>query len=286
MQPIQEGRSVRVGLNFVGRGTRRLAGVPSGVLLRSTDGAQTFAETDFPLIAGDAGLLDRAPYVSAVDPTNPDRVYVRVDNIDGSRILVSDDGLATTRQVWQAQGDILGFAVSPDGTTVYAGGPTDGLHVATSAALSFTSQAWPGQVQCLAFQGTRLLACSDEVSGFAIGASTDDGKTWTPMLHLSCVQGPLTCDPTSAVTTQCVPLWAAQQEQLGGACVLDAGTDAGSPAGGDDGGGAVTPPTSKPPAKGGCSCTAPALDGGGAALGAGAAIAALLALGSRRRRAR
>jgi len=38
----------------------KIAGVANGVLLRSTDGAQTFTETDFPLISGDAGLVDRA----------------------------------------------------------------------------------------------------------------------------------------------------------------------------------------------------------------------------------
>ncbi len=109
-------------------GTRQIDGVANGVLLRSTDGAQTFAETDFPLISGDAGLLDREPYIAAVDPTNPNRVYVRVENVDGTRLLVSDDGLATTRQAWQAKGPLLGFALSADGTKVYVGGPNDGLY--------------------------------------------------------------------------------------------------------------------------------------------------------------
>jgi hypothetical protein len=59
--------------------------------------------------------------------------------------------------------------------------------------LDFTTQTWPGAVQCLAFQGSRLLACSDEVSGFVVGASTDDGASFTPLLRLSCVRGPLAC---------------------------------------------------------------------------------------------
>jgi MYXO-CTERM domain-containing protein len=266
-------------------GTRRLAGVANGVLLRSTDGAATFQESDFPLVTGDAGLVDRAPYIAAVDPTNPDRVYVRVDNVDGTRLLVSDDGLATTRQVWQAQGQILGFALSADGTKVYVGGPNDGLYVTTSAALSFATatQVWPGQVQCLAIQGSRLLACSDEVSGFAVGASTDDGKTWTALLHLSCVNGPLACGASSAVTTQCGPLWAAQQTQLGGACIEDAGTDdSGAPA---DAGKPGTPTTTVTSSSGGgCSTSSPRGVGGTAIFGGGIALASLLAFARRRRR--
>jgi MYXO-CTERM domain-containing protein len=274
-------------------GTRRIAGVAYGVLLRSTDGAQTFSENDFPLISGDAGLIDRAPYVSKVDPTNPDRVYVRVDNVDGTRLLVSDDGLVTTRQVWQAPGvDISAFALSADGTKVYAGtspipgaaasGPT-GLYITTSTALSFTTQTWAGQVQCLAVQSDRLLACSAEVSGFTVGASSDEGATWTALLHLNCVNGPLACPATSVVTTQCDPTWPTIQETLGGACTEEAGADGGLPVGdaGSDGGESH----SGGPSKGGCSCSTPAA-GGASLFGGASALLSLSGLARRRRRKR
>jgi hypothetical protein len=268
-------------------GTRRIAGVAYGVLLRSTDGGQTFAETDFPLLVGDAGLLDRAPYVTQVDPTNPDRVYVRVDNVNGTRLLVSDDGLVTTRQVWQAQGDLAGFALSSDGTRVYVGGPTDGLYVTTSTALDFTNQVWPGQVQCLMLQGDRLLACSAEVSGFTVGQSTDDGVTWKPLLHLSCINGPLACSSSSLVTTQCAPYWGTTiQNQLGGACTEDAGSeDAGAPEGGTGGGsGGTAQGVPLPAASGGCSTSSPVAVSSATLIGGGAAIATLFALARRRRK--
>jgi hypothetical protein len=224
-------------------GTRTVAGAPTGVLLYSTDGGQTFAETDLPFSSA-----DRAPYIAAVDPTNPDRVYVRVRTTDtipdggapgpaGSRVLVSDDGLKTVRQVWQAGSDLLGFAVSPDGTKVYAGGPYDGLHVASSTALDFTTQTSPVQIECLNFEGATLLACSQEVSGFTIGSTTDDGATWTPMFHMSCERGPLNCGASSLVASQCGTLWESQQSTLGGPdpkCTADAGAaapDAGTASG-------------------------------------------------------
>jgi hypothetical protein len=276
-------------------GTRRHAGVPVGVLLRSTDGGQTFAELS--LASDDAGANDIAPYIAAVDPANPDRVYVRVDNVGGTRILVSDDGLATTHQVWQANGQILGFALSTDGSKVYLGGPDDGLYVTSSSALAFTTQAWPGQVQCLAFDRGRLLACSNEASGFAVGASTDDGATWIPLLHLGCVQGPLACAASSPVTMQCGPDWATQQTALG-ACTPNTGLDAGGPGGLDagvpsagdagDGGKSVPPSSSPPPGSkgGGCATTSPAEGTDPALLGGGLVFASLLVIARRRRIAR
>ncbi len=220
-------------------GTRKVNGEAVGVLMVSKDSGVTFATTtipfpDSPTADGGTTQLDRAPYIAAVDPKNPDRVYIRVENIAGTRLLVSDDGAQTTRQVWQAKGDLLGFALSADGAKVYVGGPNDGLHIGSSTALDFTSQTSTVQIQCLALDGDRLLACSDEASGFTVGATKDDGATWTPLLHLSCMRGPLVCNQSSPVTTQCDPLWPAQQTTLGGpdpTCTADGG------ASGDAGGG-------------------------------------------------
>ena len=140
-------------------GTRRVNGLAVGVILVSTDGGQTFPRRPSPSRPArppNSGIIqnDRAPYVAAVDPTNPDRVYIRIDNVNGTRLLVSDDGVQTTRQVWQATGALLGFALSADGTKVYAGGPNDGLHVASSTALDFTAQTSTIAVQCLSLDGT------------------------------------------------------------------------------------------------------------------------------------
>ena len=258
-------------------GTRRVNGVPFNVLLASSDGAQTFKETDYPAVATDAGVTDRDPYIAAVDPNDPNRVYIRQDNIDGTRLLVSDDGTATTREVWRAAGSLVGFALSPDGSKVFVGSAMDGLHAADKTALDFTAQVWKGQVLCLAFQGSRLLACSNEASGFAVGASTDQGASWTPLLHLSCVRGPLACGPNSQVTVACGPNWPAQQQTLGGPdpmCTADAGGTTGA---GSDGG-TTTTTTSK-----GCSCSVPGGGGVESLLAGAVALAGGIGLGVRRR---
>jgi MYXO-CTERM domain-containing protein len=265
-------------------GTRRIGGVAYGALLSSTDGAQAFAELDVPLETSDAGLVDRAPYVTQVDPTNPNRVYVRMDNIDGTRLLVSDDGLASVRQVWQARGDLAGFALSADGTKVYVGGPNDGLYVTTSTALSFTKPVWPGQLQCLAVQTDRILACSTEASGFTVGASTDDGATWTPLLHLNCIDGPVACAASSLVTTQCAPYWATTiQDQLGGACTYEAGIEDAGPVA--DSGRPAAPESPAKSAGGGCSASTTESARAPATVGL-AALTALLTVAARRRKKR
>ncbi len=234
-----------------------------GVLLVSKDSGATWVEKVVPL---DANLRERAPYVSAVDPTNPDRVYVRTSAEKTSRLLVTDDAGDNFREV-RSSVPMLGFALSADGSKVFVGG-TDGLFVASSTDLTFTQRS-PIQVQCLTIAGDLLYACSAESSGFILGASTDEGATFTPKLRLNGIRGPLAC-PAGSTASQCVVDWPALQEQLGGApdaSVKDAGTDAGASDGGSQG----------------CSCDLHGIGNAGAYAGACGLLAAG-ALVARRRR--
>ena len=238
-------------------GVRGNGAIEQGVVLVSKDTGASWKEYKVPLDVA----TERAPFISAVDPKNADRVYVRTKGSAGSRLLVSDDGAQTFREVLKFTGDMLGFAITGDGQKVYAGGPKDGLHEASAAALTFTSKSTIG-VQCLTASGANLYACSSEVSGFILGASKDDGATFAPLLHLYGVRGPLTCGASTS-QAKCVPDWPALKDSLGSA--PDAGDDAGD-AGPPAGGG-----TSK-----GCSCDATQGSGDGlfalGALGAGAAV--------------
>jgi hypothetical protein len=178
-----------------------------GVILRSTDQGAHYTKSTIALAPFEA-----APFISAVDPTNPLRVYVRVSaqtpppSLDDAapppdRLLVSDDGAATFRTVLTSAGPLLGFALAPDGSKVYVGGPDDGVRVATSASLSFEKKSTLPAL-CLASNGTTLFACSDEKIAFLIGASTDDGATFSALLHSPCLRGALAC-PASSSTAQC-----------------------------------------------------------------------------------
>jgi MYXO-CTERM domain-containing protein len=247
---------------------------PTGVFLKSTDGGVTWTQSTLALTG-----TEIAPFIAAVDPADAQRFYVRVKGTQGTRVLVTTDGGATFNTVWQAQGELLGFALSDDGSKIYAGGTIDGMNVASKADMVFTKKA-ATQIQCLAVRGATLLACSNEASGFIVGSSTDDGATFAPLLHLSCVRGPLSCAASSPVTAVCGSQWPAQQAALGGpsATCSAPGTDAGPVA---DGGASRASPGSG--SSSGCACTS---ETGARTSPLVGLVVAGLAVGLRRRRRR
>lgn len=142
----------------------------------------------------------KAPYLGAVDPNDPDKLYVRVDGDPDAampdkladRLLVSTDGAKTWKDIGGTKGDMFGFALSPDGKKIAYGGPKDGLWVASTSDFAFKKTS-AIQVQCLKWTADGLFACASEYpDGFTVGLSQDDGKTFAPLHHLSDV-APLAC---------------------------------------------------------------------------------------------
>lgn len=96
-----------------------------GVLLRSNDRGATWTST--PLADTNS---DAAPYLAAVHPSDPNKIFVRTDawtnrlvvDTAADALLYSDDGGATFKTVIEPRrAKLLGFALSPDGQTVLAG---------------------------------------------------------------------------------------------------------------------------------------------------------------------
>jgi len=99
-------------------------------------------------------------FIGAVDPTDPTRVYLRSEGIAGSltpsnsRLYVTTDGGQTftvpksfvlpaasatnPNSDFIVTGEMLGFALSPDGSTVYIGTREAGLWTASKTDLAFT----------------------------------------------------------------------------------------------------------------------------------------------------
>ncbi len=216
-------------------------------LYTSRDGGQTFVENAVPV---DTELESNA-YIAAVDPVNADRLYVRTWPI--SRLLVSDDAGQSFRAVLTFAGEMQGFAASPDGTTLYAGGPTDGLWVGDATTLSFR-QVSSVPIQCLATSGATLYACSNDPP-FALGASADGGASFTPLLRFAAIPGALSC-PSSSQTASCSGQFPAICETLPGCGEGGAGNGAeadGGPRGaGSSSRGSLTAETGEPS----CGCHA------------------------------
>jgi mono/diheme cytochrome c family protein/photosystem II stability/assembly factor-like uncharacterized protein len=263
-------------------GVKLVQGVAQGVLLASADDGQTWREGAVPAFAPN----DEAVLVGAVDPTNADRVYLRIVQFFGGALVVTDDGGRTFRSpVLTSPVPMPGFALSPDGSKVYVGTDT-GLLVAKASDLVFArTSSIP--IQCLAATDTTLFACSsDEAGCFSLGVSTDDGAHFTPVLRLDRIRGPLRCSATSAVS-QCAAQWPALRDAL--APPASPTQSPCAPGGGNgadpDGGAAHATPEPARKAASGCLCAGPGAYPPGWALGL-LGMAAAIGVFARRARGR
>jgi photosystem II stability/assembly factor-like uncharacterized protein len=159
-----------------------------GVLFSSGDGGMTWQERPIALETPQ----EKAPFLAAVDPADPERLYVRTAGVASGRLLVSTDGGESFRVLYTSRGPLLGFALSPDGTTIFVGGPLDGLLAASKAEERFESRA-SIEVQCLATQGDSIWACSNDTTSFLLGVSRDGGRTFEAKVRLAAIKGPLVC---------------------------------------------------------------------------------------------
>jgi hypothetical protein len=180
----------------------------SAALFVSTDAGQSWLERPAPFDArSEQGL-----YIAAVDPLDPEIVYLRTSGVSSSRLLVTADAGASFVVPFTG-GPMLGFALSSDGSQIYLGGVEDGLWAGTRDALRFEQRSTL-PVVCLTSDADLLYACSNEAGGFALGVSSDGGSSFEPRLLLANVRGPLQCSPGASVGV-CEPYWRATAERLG-----------------------------------------------------------------------
>jgi hypothetical protein len=215
------------------------------------------------------GVYPASPmYLSAVDPGDPDTLYVRVDDGPADHLIVSRDGGVSFVDVLTIPSDMLGFALSPDGARVAAGGPGAGLFVANTRDLVFDRAADIESLRCLTWATSGLFACAQEsLDHWTVALSTDEGASFQPLWHVQDL-APLECDPSTAAGAACPRAWLEIASRIGAELVP----------------GDSSEPTPLPPAtasKGSCAFG----DVGGAPLGSMACggLAATLMLRRRRR---
>lgn len=190
-----------------------------GVFLSSNDGGLSFAQHTITLAVGET------PFIAAIDPNDARRVYVRTAGAASNRLFVTDDGGESFRLVFTAAGPLLGFALSADGSMVFVGGPSDGLHRASAHELVFTRVS-DAYVKCLATVGSTLYACSEMHKGYILGASDDQGETFRPALRFDTIRGALACGKTALA---CTKQWPALMQRLGVASIPDASASTDAP---------------------------------------------------------
>jgi hypothetical protein len=179
------------------------------LLLTSIEDGATWTEWPAPLDT----RVETAIYIGAVDPFDADRVYLRTNGPSRLLITVPSDAGLSFRTVLTLTSEMLGFALSPDGSTIYAGSEMDGLFVGDRSSMAFVhrpsvvlgSDAGPHaiHVRCLAARAGELWACADEPGGFVVGLSTDNGATFSPKLHLGGVAAPIDCSARLPASLAC-----------------------------------------------------------------------------------
>jgi photosystem II stability/assembly factor-like uncharacterized protein len=310
-------------------GTRAIGSTRTASLFVSLDKGQTWAESPIPQF--DSGT-ETGVYIAAIDPNDANRVYLRSSgNLTGgqSRIfytsgggtagatfalpsMLPDNGGFDTDEAGAAYvtGEILGFAISPDGSSVYAGTIESGLWMASKSDMVFKQVNANVHVRCLqtrsTAQGDELWACSDVASGFIVGVSTDNGTSFnSKMKTVTNVCGPIECAPSDGGPLGCGATTNASDcastmmdsyqnfcalndsEGLCGVCVAD---DAGAaPDGAAPPSDAGTAPvadagTASTSNDSGCSCSNVSSRGGATGLAAGLGFLGITLLRRRERR--
>jgi photosystem II stability/assembly factor-like uncharacterized protein len=245
-----------------------VASAQNGIIERSDDRGASWTRSFIP--DSPPGSL---PFIAAIDPSNPDVVYVRITR-QQELLLVTSDGAKTWNTIYSATSPILGFALAPDGRKVAVGSKA-GIEVADTSSYAFQKTSGVAAT-CLTWGTAGLYACAPESSdGFSVGISEDEGQHFEPLYHLGndCT---LDCPAQSSTATACGPLLCETAGDAGAA--RDAGpdaaalVDAGLPVGGAARG------------KAGCGCFLARGDGGDA--GAALALTAGLVWLHRRLRSR
>ncbi|MEZ4225030.1 MAG: hypothetical protein R3B13_29015 [Polyangiaceae bacterium] len=230
----------------------------AGLLYATNDAGQSWQSFTVP-----SADIQNSPFIGAVSPTDPLRVYLRIAGSQTNRLLLTDDGGQSFTEIFAGTGRMLGFALSPSGdeVTIGYGDPkggavvdpqTLGLWHAKTSDHVFT-RVHEGPVNCLTWTSQSLYVCGSQFEqGFELGRvdapSLGGGSVdFTPVFRLDDVQGPAPCPSGSGTESLCTSAWPALCELLG-RC-----TDAGS--GGADGGdaGPDAPPAPEP---GDCNCIA------------------------------
>lgn len=222
---------------------------PVDYFFRSDDGGRTLRRIDLDLRGA------RTAWISAVDPTDRDTVYVRavVDDPDaGDPILGSPtvllrtrDGGASFDEVTRTRGPMLGFALSGDGRTVWTGGPHEDDRLRRSVDGGPFERVSSAQSLCLRWHAGALYVCGNHLSeGYSLARSTDDGRTLTPLLRFSELSAPSGCARGTPGADLCAPRWPIVARFFASP---DAGLDAGS-----DDAAVLAPPSNHE----GCRCTA------------------------------
>lgn len=215
----------------------------SAKLVVSTDRGQSWDQRDIPGTTGDV-----RPFIAAIHPSDPDRVFLRMDKWDYEAEFAAQDGLfyspdggRTWSEILHRQAKLFGFALAPDGNTVLAGygdpieaggrttnGDDFGIYKASTTDFAF-EKIFTAMVSCLRWTPTGVYVCTVQHPGMAMGFAANADFTlatpqpFTALLDLPNVRGPLACLASTCGETWTVGLQGTAPicQSLGAECGAD-----------------------------------------------------------------
>jgi hypothetical protein len=237
-----------------------------GALERSENGGRSWTRSSVPTPSTLSSV-----YISAVDAKNPDRIFVRIleledvaTNAKATTLVVSNDKGDTWKELGKTSDAMLGFALSLDGTKVAYGSIAQGVMLGPSDGSAPFVKVSDIQNRCLTWSPAGLYACNTDLildptlagrasptrTDFAVGLTRDLGATYDTIYRLfqTC---PTECPAASTYNKTCRNTWQTKPgvvtatHATGATCTVEwakmdvpdggARTDAGS--GGTGGGG-------------------------------------------------
>ncbi len=126
----------------------------------------------------------------AIDPTDPDKLILRVGSAAGEALAIStNSGASAATPLTFPGGVFTAFARMPSGSLIAGGvvGTTNVGYRSTDGGLSFPAlPAVPFTFKAMSARGTTLYAALDNMTdAFAIETSPDEGTTWRPLMRFN-----------------------------------------------------------------------------------------------------
>ena len=187
-------------------------------LARSTDGGATWQLTDLTSAFGTGQVR-----ILAIDPTDADRVFLRVIGATGDTLAIATEGGATVTTPLVFDGGLVAFVRTGAGTLLAFGteGGAPGLFRSTDGGATFAPVAGPPHILALAERAGTIYAATDtSLNPFAEATSTDEGTSWTPGLAFAQVSAIAPC-LMSACQADC-QMRAQQQQWPAAICSAEA----------------------------------------------------------------
>jgi hypothetical protein len=183
-------------------------GKVSSFLARSSDSGRTFEKVDLLPALGSG-----EPRLAAVDPVDPKIIFFRVVGLDSDRLAISRDRGDSAKVALALQGQMTAFLRRADGT-VLVGTKLEGGFLSRDGGATFVPWPEAPHLRALGERAGVLYAVADNAAdGFALGSSSDGGKSWTALLRLEHICGIRDC--SASVRTTCQPAWQRLVDLLG-----------------------------------------------------------------------